>query len=319
MDTDKPLVSIIIPFSNAQAYLDQCLDSAVAQTYRNIEIICVDDGSADSSLEIARTAATEDNRLKVFSLGTNHGVSYARNFGMSKSTGKYIEFLDADDFIDSDYVASMVEAAEKSGCQMLQNNNVISFHMGGQQTRSNLGTPGSYTVDHKSQRLITAGPCNKLYKADIIRNNNVIFPEGIRIGEDLLFNFNYMLYIDKMHIINGPAYHYRIHNKSSLRKIPGDNDSVKVYSRMYQLLKTTGSEKKFFLPFLYMRRDLREAREKKKMFRDVHDFFIEIREDVENNENLYSKKDIKFFNSVVKSSYYSTMRIRMFLSKLIRS
>ena len=99
----NPLVSVIIPVYNVEKYLRRCLNSVIDQEYKNIEIILVNDGSTDNSLEIAISYKEKDKRIKVFSQ-ENQGLSAARNMGLDKSHGEYITFIDSDDYVSKDYV-----------------------------------------------------------------------------------------------------------------------------------------------------------------------------------------------------------------------
>ena len=116
-------VSIIVPIYNKEKYLEKCLDSILGQTYRDLEIILVDDGSTDNSLAICQRYAEKDPRIKIYHK-PNGGVSSARNLGLEKSTGKYISFVDPDDFIHSEFIERLemmlVQSdAEIAYCKML--------------------------------------------------------------------------------------------------------------------------------------------------------------------------------------------------------
>ena len=100
------MVSIIIPAYNAEKYIEQCIDSIISQTYKNIEVIIVNDGSTDNTLAICEKYAKEDKRIKIVKK-KNEGVSKARNDGIKIATGKYIMFIDSDDYIDDDYIEIM--------------------------------------------------------------------------------------------------------------------------------------------------------------------------------------------------------------------
>lgn len=100
----NPLVSVIIPVYNVEKYLRRCLNSVIDQEYKNIEIILVNDGSTDNSLEMAISYKEKDKRIKVFSQ-ENQGLSAARNTGLDKSQGEYIIFIDSDDYVSKDYVS----------------------------------------------------------------------------------------------------------------------------------------------------------------------------------------------------------------------
>lgn len=106
-------VSIIIPIYNVEQYLAQCLDSVINQTYKNIEIICVNDCSLDNSFRILDEYSKNDKRIKIINRENNGGLSAARNTGLDNASGKYIYFLDSDDWIDLDYIEKMLNAADK--------------------------------------------------------------------------------------------------------------------------------------------------------------------------------------------------------------
>lgn len=110
-------VSVIIPAYNAEKYLAECLDSICAQTYQNLEIIVVDDGSKDSTAAILKEYEAKDARIRGF-YSQNHGVSFSRNFGIEYSTGDYVAFVDADDIVAPDFIAQMVDDLEKTNADM---------------------------------------------------------------------------------------------------------------------------------------------------------------------------------------------------------
>lgn len=105
-----PKISIIIPVYNTEKYLSRCLDSAINQTLKDIEIICVNDGSTDNSLDILKEYAAKDNRIKIISKG-NEGAAITRNIGINVATGEYIGFIDSDDYVDLDYFEELYSNA----------------------------------------------------------------------------------------------------------------------------------------------------------------------------------------------------------------
>lgn len=112
--TNEPLISVIIPFYNVEKYLSTCLDSVLAQTYDKLEIILINDGSTDSSGEIANQYLKHDERVKVYSQ-ENRGISSARNSGLKHASGDYITFVDSDDFVEKDYVEYLFNLIKKTG------------------------------------------------------------------------------------------------------------------------------------------------------------------------------------------------------------
>lgn len=122
-------VSIIIPIYNVEQYLAQCLDSVINQTYKNIEIICVNDCSLDNSFRILDEYSKNDKRIKIINRENNGGLSAARNTGLDNASGKYIYFLDSDDWIDLDYIEKMLNAAIKNDVEVVLNTNIIEHKL----------------------------------------------------------------------------------------------------------------------------------------------------------------------------------------------
>ena len=115
-----PLISIIVPVYNSAKFLRPCLDSILGQTFRDFELLCVDDGSTDDSMRILMEYAKQDSRIKVLSRQNDgKGAAEARNLGLSHAKGKYIQFLDSDDFFESDMLERMVEKAERFSLDMV--------------------------------------------------------------------------------------------------------------------------------------------------------------------------------------------------------
>ena len=118
MSQNNPKVSVIIPVYNTEKYLRECLDSVVNQTLRDIEIICVDDGSTDNSLAILREYETKDSRIKVLTQ-ENINAGAARNKGLSEATGEFLSFLDSDDFFEPDAIERMYECAKSRNAEIV--------------------------------------------------------------------------------------------------------------------------------------------------------------------------------------------------------
>lgn len=116
---DKPLISVIIPVYGVEKYISQCLESVINQTYKNLEIIVVNDGTKDRSAEIAKEYAAKDSRIKVYDF-ENRGISVARNRGLEIATGDYISYIDSDDWLDKSMYETLLEAAMKNDADMVK-------------------------------------------------------------------------------------------------------------------------------------------------------------------------------------------------------
>lgn len=246
------LISIIVPVYNTENYLEKCLYSLVNQTYKNIEIIIIDDGSPDNSMNIIQKFVLADNRVKVISQ-KNQGLSGARNTGMNNANGDYIMFIDSDDWIEIDTCEKAINASEKYNADVvfwpyikefsdLQKNNYLfdkteiiwSEKNINQLSRRMVGLVGDELANPQSiDNLVTAW--GKLYKKSVI--GDVRFTDTKIIGtEDALFNIEVFLGINSAVYIPDLLSHYRKDNESSLTH----NYKKKLVSRwreMYSRIK----------------------------------------------------------------------------------
>lgn len=220
MINSSPLISIIIPVYNVEKHLERCVQSVLQQTYKNIEIILVNDGSTDSSLDLCKTLESIDPRITVIDQ-PNAGVSAARNRGLELASGDLIQFVDSDDFIPRDFTISMLEQLLESKSDMV----ITPIRTVNEQDETiDLWKVEAGTIfldDRNHQRIedllrsfLLFGPVNKLYKRRLIIT---FFPIDISYGEDLLFNINYLMHCHKIGITNNVVYNYVQHDiKTSL-------------------------------------------------------------------------------------------------------
>lgn len=212
-------ISIIVPIYNAEKYLKECLDSILSQTYKNIEVILIDDGSTDNSYNICQKYV-EKYSIFILMKVKNGGVSRARNYGIKKSTGDYLTFVDSDDIIDSNFIEKMVSKInDKTQMVVCNYKNVYK----NQSVYNNFDIQDYLpSIDAKKELFkdtsIRGFSCNKLFVTKIIKDNNILFDENIKICEDLLFCFNYLNYIDGIYIINEGLYNYRMRKSSASNK-----------------------------------------------------------------------------------------------------
>lgn len=210
----NPLVSIIIPVYNVEPYLEKCLQSVVTQTYKNIEILLVNDGSTDRSPAVCRAFAARDTRIQVLNQ-ENGGVSSARNAGLEMANGEYVCFIDSDDWVETDYVATLWEVLEKCGADIA----VVGFmeeRDGGSRSvyRSEgirvWDMPTAYRKLFRDKKLrnFTWG---KLFKRDFFRT--VRFPVG-RTFEDIAVMGMLVAQAKRVAVSHVPKYHYLIRKGS---------------------------------------------------------------------------------------------------------
>lgn len=185
----KPIISIIVPVYNTAPYLEKCFDSIAKQTYTNIEVLVVDDGSTDGSGEICDEYAKKDARFKIIH-NKNSGVSVARNTALERAQGAYIGFVDSDDFVKEDMYESLYNnlvenKAELSICgqtKVYNDRNESEYFYVKQKT---VFTKEQALEEVLLQRAFLGGPCNKLFDASLCKG--IFFDEDIGYGEDLLF------------------------------------------------------------------------------------------------------------------------------------
>lgn len=214
------LISIIVPVYNSKQYINRCLDSLVKQTYENIEIIIVDDGSNDGSLEILKLYSAKDKRIKLFRK-ENGGASSARNYGLDKANGKYILFIDIDDYVEFNMVEKMAtKINDDKNCIVFSDNDEIYHDKVEHRKLFNNIENESKLNRINVMREIASGRaglvCCKLVSKSIIDKYGIRFNENIKICEDQLFFLEVCQYADKFCYIEEYLYHYDRRNENSI-------------------------------------------------------------------------------------------------------
>lgn len=209
-------VSVIVPVYNVENILNNCIDSILNQTYKDLELVLVDDGSPDNSGKICDMYAEKDNRITVIHK-ENGGVSSARNAGIELASGKYICFVDSDDFLECDYLKELINIKNNypeyeniwCGFQTVSDyfkSNVKKVIADSSQSLSLFSNTNIMSLHEK---WLDSSPCNKLYNRRIIFENSITFPLDLSLGEDLLFNLDYIDCTNgKIIVINKPLYNY---------------------------------------------------------------------------------------------------------------
>lgn len=215
-------VSVIIPVYKVENYLDACLNSVENQTYENIEIICVNDGSPDNSGEILKKHQQKDNRIKIIEQ-ENKGLSAARNAGMELATGRWIYFVDSDDMIAPYAIKSVVDSAKEYDADMVKFEK-INFEDGQEINISDypyqINKPELYEIKGKENPfeffdMKEVYAWEKLYKRSFLTEHNIKFREGV-ICEDVLFAWKCELYARKLVKDKNAYYFYRENRKGSI-------------------------------------------------------------------------------------------------------
>ena len=216
----RPMVSIIVPIYNAEQYLRRCVDSILNQEYTNYELLLVNDGSTDASGDICEEYGDQDPRVIVIQK-ENTGVSDSRNRALDRARGKYLQFLDSDDWITPDATRLFVRAAEEYGCDM-----VISdfYRVVGERLspKGDIEEEGVLTREEFAAHMME-NPAdfyygvlwNKLYRRDIVEEHKLRMDTDISWCEDFMFNLEYIRYAKVFYALHAPIYYY-VKRKGSL-------------------------------------------------------------------------------------------------------
>lgn len=240
------LISIIIPVYNSSAYLDKCIGSVLMQTYKNIEVILINDGSADDSFEICQKYAENDHRIKLINKD-NGGVSSARNAGIKASTGRYIAFADSDDTISPDFCSKMLEGASNAASSpyliicgydfINESTGAIKHFIPAQKNILNReDLDNNYLQLFNDRHFLSVW--GKLFSAEIIKGNDIYFNEHIHIGEDFVFLHEYLTHIPGINVklLSEALYMYYVHKTQSLTK-SGDVSRIERARELYYTAK----------------------------------------------------------------------------------
>ena len=233
----KPLVSIILPVYNAQNHIARCLESICAQSWQNIEVIVLNDGSKDQSLPVCEAFRAKDERIVLVDKA-NSGVSDTRNLGLKLASGKYVQFVDSDDYIDPDFTEHLVTAAEQNNADLVIAPYKMVIPAGAtkpeqvlEKLQDDLGVmhvarppevrvygflpEGVYDKDTFARRLMDKPASyfysvlwNKLYRREMLLAHDIRFTSEMRWAEDLVFNMQYIQYAAVFAAIGQAGYYY---------------------------------------------------------------------------------------------------------------
>lgn len=212
------LISVVVPIYNVAKQLPKCLESIVGQTYADLEIILVNDGSTDNSLEICRDFAQRDSRIKIIDK-QNGGLSSARNAGIKAATGEWIGFVDSDDWIESDMYETALKTALDNDVELVQWRRVFftdtkeypddaKYEDGIMKITGDKILPWTFNTAY-----------TKLYKMELFTKTGFLFPEGIALCEDFYVSYKIFDYLDHFYFLNKALYHYYVRSDSILHSV----------------------------------------------------------------------------------------------------
>lgn len=241
-------VSIIVPVYNTSDYLTRCLDSILSQTYSNWELIIIDDGSKDNSLNICNEYASKNKQITVLSQ-VNSGVSSARNRGIEVSTGEFITFIDSDDWISPDYLEMLINKQQETNSDIVVGNLSIVD----EEINKSIPFPSENLLLTREEFLklfgklysetLISGPCVKLYSSDIIKNHSIQFDPNRNLGEDLIFNLEYLTFCNRLCFFSQVIYFYRsVYNFSLSHKFNLNKTEIQyaLYKNVLEFCKKQG-------------------------------------------------------------------------------
>lgn len=261
---NRPLISIIIPIYNSEAFLDKCIQSAINQSYSNIEIVLVNDGSIDSSGEMCDTYAATDSRIKTIHK-KNGGLVSSRKAGLLASTGEYVMYIDGDDWIEHRLVEDFVNEITKHNPDVIIPAHIVNLE-GREDILVNSISPGFYNrerlVTEVHPKMLYTGKFaqfgiftytwGKMYRKELLLQNQLKVDESIVMGEDALCLYPTLLDAESIVILKQPYYHYRQRADSQIKNLK--SIEIPKIQTVYNGLKSAFIEKRtsdIMLPQLY--------------------------------------------------------------------
>lgn len=251
--------SIIVPVYNCETYLERCINSIINQTLKNFELILIDDGSTDGSLKICNKFREEYVNIHVISK-KNSGVSDSRNIGIKKAKGKYICFVDSDDYIDNSYLKYVKEIFEKMDVQLVNTGFYSEIHSGDKITQDQIFAEEKLYANKNEIKNdlvylwdthMLYNIWNKVYLKNIIDENKIEFSD-LNFGEDMIFNMHYLNHVDKFFNSSNIYYHYVKERKNSITtKYNHDlfNIRIKEYYMFNEYFQINGISQKEYSEF----------------------------------------------------------------------
>ncbi len=221
----EALVSVVVPCFNVEMYIEKCLRSIINQTYQNIEILMVDDGSTDGTVNVINRIISEENGGIVRLISqTNAGASAARNKGIENATGKYLAFVDSDDWVSENYIFNMVHTMEQKNVDLCIGG-IIPFINGSEPICGQSIKEATFSgkiallesIDQIGFQFINL--YGKMYKLKLIKDHNVRLDERLKIREDLSFSLDYYKQCESSAIIDCYDYYYRMREGSLIHRV----------------------------------------------------------------------------------------------------
>lgn len=317
MKNFTPCISIVIPIYNAEEYLANCLESIVMQTYGNLEVILINDGSTDSSKSILQKYVNVDNRFRYFSQ-INAGPSVARNLGIKEAKGDYLSFIDADDWVSPDYLEKLITAMLNKDTDLVcagyyevnpRFPKGLKLHDFQQELFNTNITKQTYQSNLFNG--VSGVLWGKLFKKEIFHYNNIQLHPKLKLSEDLLAVLEYSRFINKVFIIPDAIYYYNRMRESGLSGVLNIEKyhSLKVF---FKELERYRKELSFLnldviknkRKYSFMIQLLRDQSKSKKDFYKVADFLVENESPLDPNIFQFNKMNDFILKSIFNGNYF---------------
>lgn len=301
----SPIVSVIVPIYNVEKYLSLCIDSIIEQSYSSLEIILVNDGSPDNSSNIIDNYASKDSRVKAIHID-NQGVSAARNLGLNIATGEFIVFVDADDYLSTDFISYMLDIFNKTQCDFAMSRNC--FKIPGEQNQIKTDNILKMTSTEASTLLIhpdtiDVGCWNKMFNAQFLKDNRIKFPENFYMGEGLNFIIFAAQHSRYVGIGSRKVYYYRKDNITSATTVLSVEKYINALSAINNI------EKKSIITSSEFKKSL--------MLHRYFTIFAAIRAILITNKRNEFNNEYKYYISFLRKNFFQFLSEKINLRKKI--
>ena len=314
----NPKITFVLPVYNVEKYLPECLDSVINQTMDDIEIICIDDGSTDNSLEILKKYQKKDNRIKIFSF-TNKGLGPARNRGIDRAHGEYVAFVDTDDWLELDFCEKIYENAKNNNSDIVLFNAIEEYETHQKEriyfNKETIENPKDFIFDFKwNSRFVLNNyftAWSKLHRTKFLKENNIRFPSTL--FEDIEFQVESFLKAKRISYNPTIFYHYRKENPESIMNSLKDDECFCIFGIIDNVenhIRNLNVYERFGMDFIKLK--IRQFKEKfssttllfkVEFFKKIKMEFIKMRL----NEEILRKLPgdlVKFYNDILNSESY---------------
>lgn len=322
-------VSIILPAYNCQETIENAIESVISQDYKNWELIIIDDGSTDNTKE--KCQKYNDNKNIKFFSKKNEGPSATRNYGLKKSTGKYIMFLDSDDYFESTMVSEMVKKIQENNqlvcCNFFQFYNTKKDFSNIEQLKTK---DIQLYIETLQKNRIFNNIWNKIYVSEIISENNITFNENIEFGEDYEFNIDYIKSVEQAELINEPLYNYYISSNSLTTKYRENEFQIRKHNidKNKELYRHKNYDLEW-ISHLYLEMFIQssislfnnKSASKNTIISKIKEYSETIYNDIKANyQNFFRKEEIFVGKMIYRKKYhviYRYIKLRILIKKII--